>query len=174
MVVRWGNLTCHLRISYQGQLPPPTNHRQSHLPRRGQFSPHPQSLKDTPEPDGSITAPTLDEIPEEIDSENNDLYRRFPKPHTLAQDSDSEEADPEETPMHEENLEIMVYHTARRTFSDDPDYNEFRDPINKSMATHLLSQRLQIGHQIHRSRLSRSQIDCHFNDRGCKVSEHLS
>jgi len=36
-----------------------------------------------------------------------------------------EEADPGETLMKEENPELEVHHMAGRTFSDDPDYNEF-------------------------------------------------
>jgi hypothetical protein len=84
MFVRRGNLKCHLRISHQGQPPQPASHRQSHPLRRRLYSPHRQSCTETPEPNGSIPAPALDEIPEETDSEDDGLYRRVPQPHSPA------------------------------------------------------------------------------------------
>jgi len=87
MIVRRGNLKRHLGISHQGQPPPPASHRQSHPPRRRQYSPHRQSPTETPEPDGSIPAPALDKIPAETDSEDDGLYRRVPEPHSPAQES---------------------------------------------------------------------------------------
>ena len=174
MFVWRGNLKRHLRISHQGQPPPPANHRQSHPPRRRLYSPHRQSPTETPEPDGSIPAPALDEIPEETDSEDDGLYRRVPQPHSPAQESDTEEADPGETPMDEENPEIEVHPTAGRTFGDDPDYNEFRDLINNPWQPFYCAEDFKQAIRFVEAHYPKSQIDRHFNEGGCKIPEHFS
>jgi len=174
MFVRRGNLKCDLRIRYQGQLPPPASHRHSHPPLRRLYSPHRQSPTESPEPDGSIPAPALYEIPEDTDSEDHSLHRRVAQPHSPAQASDTEEANPGETPMDKEIPEIEVHPTAGRTFGDDPDYNEFQDLIDNPWQPFYCAEDFKQAIRFVEAHYPKLQIDCHFNEGGCKIPEHFS
>jgi len=174
MVVRWGYLKRHLRISYQGQLPPLASHRRSHPPRRRLYSPHGHSPTDTLEPDCCIPALPLDKIPEASNSKDDGLYRRVPLPYPPAAVSNTEEADTEESPMDEENPEIEVHPMARSTFGDDPDYNEFRDLINNPWQQFYCAKDFKQAIRFVKAHYPKSQIDCHFKEGGCNIPEHFS
>jgi hypothetical protein len=136
--------------------------------------PHRQSLTETPESDGSIPAPARDQIPEKTDSEDDGLYRHFPKPQSPAQESDMEEADPGESPMDKEHLDIEVNPMAGRTFCDDPDYNDFRDIINNPWQPFYCPEDFKQAIRFVEAHYPKSHIDRHFNEGGCKIPEYFS
>jgi hypothetical protein len=174
MFVRRGNLKRHLRISHQGQRPPPASHRQSHPPRPGLYSPHRRCPTDNPEPDGNILAPALDKIPEDTYSEDDGIYRRVPHPHSPAQESSTEVADPGETLTNEKNPEIEVHSTTGRNFGDDPAYNEFRDLVNNPWQTFYCAEDFTQAIRFVEAHYPKSQIDRQLNEGGCKIPEHFS
>jgi len=130
MCVWWRHLKCHLWINHQGQLPPLASHWRSNLPWRRLYSPHGQIGSKTPEPNDRILAPELDQIVEETDRKDDGLNQCIRKPGFPAQESDTEETDPGETPISLGNQQIEVLPSAGRTFWNDPDYEAFRDHIN--------------------------------------------
>jgi hypothetical protein len=146
----------------------------SHPPRRRLFSPHRQSPTATPEPYGTIPDPALNKNPEETYSEDNGLHRSILQPHTPAQESDTEEADPGETAMDEENLETKVHRTVVRTLGDDPDYIKFRHLINTSWQPFYSATDCKQAIRFVEAYYPKSQIDPHFNRGGCRISEHFS
>jgi hypothetical protein len=123
MFVWQGNLKCDLGISHQRQVPPRASHQQSHPPLGQPHSAHCKSCTDTLKPDGCIPAAALKDLPQETDSKDDGLEGRIHQHYSPDQESNTGEANPEETPMDKENPYIEGHPTAGGTFSDDPDYN---------------------------------------------------
>jgi hypothetical protein len=110
----------------------------------------------------------------ETDSQDISLYRLLPQPHSLAQESGTEEGYPKETPMDEENPEMEVHPMAGRTFSDDPGYTEFRDLINYPWQPLYCAEDFKRAIRFVEAHYTKSQIDRHFNAGGFKIPEHCS
>jgi len=85
-----------------------------------------------------------------------------------------EEADPGEPPMDEENLEIEVYPMAGRTFSDDPDCNEFQDLINNPWQPLNCAEDLKQAIWFINAHYPKSQIDLHFDKGRWKIPMHFA
>jgi len=121
-----------------------------------------------------MPATALDKIPEETDSEDDGLHRRIPQPNSLAQESDTEGAEPGETAMDKENPAIKVYPTAGRTFGDDPDYNEFSDFINNPWQPFHWAADFEQAIRFVEAHYREAQNDRRFNEGGWKIPERFS
>jgi len=76
--------------------------------------------------------------------------------------------------MDEEDPEIKVYHTAGRTFDDDPDYNEFRDLMNNPSQPIYCAKDCNQAIRLVEAHYPKSQLDCHFNEGRWKIPDHFS
>jgi len=169
-----GNFKRHLRMNDQRLWPPLASHQHSHPPRRRLNSPHRRSPTKTPEPNGSIPTPALDKILEESNSKDVGLCWHIPHPQSVAEEADTEGADLRETPMDEENPEIKVYSTPRRTFCDNSYYTEFWHLINNPWLPSYYTEDFKLAIRFVEAHFPKPQIDYHFNEGWCKIPEYFS
>jgi len=72
--------------------------------------------------------------------------------------------------MREENLEIKVHSVAGRTVSDNSDSNEFQDLINNPWQPFHCTEDFKQAIIFVEEHYRKSQIDRHFNEGGCMMS----
>jgi hypothetical protein len=75
--------------------------------------------------------------------------------------------------MGEDNVEIKESVTAGKSFGDIPVQNEFRDVINTSSQRFYFTKDSKQAIRVIEAHYATSQIDRHFNQRGCKIAADL-
>jgi len=76
--------------------------------------------------------------------------------------------------MDEENRQMKVHPMAGKTFSDDPNYNEFRDLIHNPCQHFHSANDFKQAIRFVEAHYPKSQIDRHLNEGRCNIPEHFS